>query len=275
MQKKTLLLSVFFGCAIMQASESQEDNPVDNLQLYEQQDIAFKSKLKTLFEELFGKNEDIIALYKIELPEGYKQALVDELSGIEKAIEKKFNQNKTINEDDEKNKKIYFDDSEVGYWSMPASIDSIKGYIQAQWAQLKTDQDHINIHNQDLFKGYKQTFESMIIPLLKEKLKQKHYMMATIELEALQVCGKDENCLRKKNVCWQEMIKSDHLSNMYNDVYDSILAEINKEDLPLNKEQMIAIVMTNNGTKDLFKQCQEAEDQVKTKLHDLLFPEQK
>lgn len=265
------------NCVIAQAEDAQSDQG---------KDAKFLEQVKELFEQRYGKKEDVITSYKNKLPGKYQTALAKELAGEEQAIENQFKANEKQNKEDEDKKKKYLDDSVVtAAWFGEAKAltdNSVKGYMQAEWAAIKKQKDDINTAECKAYtekcNNYKNIVIEKVIPTLEKEIIHINYEMEKTFYRGLEICAIDKECLLDHNVHWP--LTEEFLDRLINAAVDPVIKVVKDNGVPLtdDKVRMIAdekifeVGSEGKKVKLSLASAKASKKRVMDKLHDLLNP---
>ncbi|HSC24987.1 MAG TPA: hypothetical protein VLB80_02090 [Candidatus Babeliales bacterium] len=276
MQKKLLLFFMVIYCNAILGDESNDNNPKIHNQENESKEQEIKDKFIQLVDESFGHPKDILAAYEEELPRDYKNALIKDVSAEQNAIEDLFTSNKIKNDIDAIKQRQCFDDTLVGTGGIlggagtPPTEKSVNGQIQARWNKLKDDKNKVNTETSDKFNAYKNTFATKIINVLEKKLHDRAYVMESMYLESLKICGLDPDCLISKGINLQDIKNKNFFPKIYSNMFDEIKKIVDEEGLPITKEELINVSALHNATKKYVVAYNIANTKIHNKLNGIV-----
>jgi hypothetical protein len=256
MYKRILFTLITLNCAVTQAEVAES--------LREQ--IARK---ETELDELKClQNVEEMELYKISLISAYQQALVDELSGKNKAIEQKFSNNTTENNNETTNRKSQECN---GYHISDPDTKSRAGRACEEHQKEAYKKNSLNKNYCDLATRKKSIFDSKIVPFLEKSIQRKLDLIDSY-VKALEFCGNDGACFNAEGISLEGISEKDFFARFVTTTYNPTMQLLEREEIPVTREQLMVIVASNEKTKKTIKNFEEASEKAKQKVQEVLHP---
>lgn len=283
MQKKLLSLVMMVSCGVVYGDDMHTKLSLDDLkkpmgslgdsvknidkdELQKELD-AIVAKLGCLRRTLREKNIDDFAVSNMK---AFEKALVDEFSGQADAIKQEYEKKMKENKEEEADDKAKMWDGSLGWiWSSEPTKASATGSANDVSRAYKTAKDALVEKHKNIVEKNKDE----VIQALDGDLKHQIYLLESLYLKGLQVCGGDADCLARRKINWHDIQREGFFTEFAPETYSVATRFAKEKGIQVSSEDMKKIAQENKKTADKHKKLLALETEVQAELNKILKPQ--